>query len=79
MPETIWNGMPIGAYQPGFMYPFGHPYHHDNFLFNGASIGVYQRMSLSSRMCSEYLLSKIVAGFAYPVGHPYYGFGGIMY
>jgi len=27
---------------PGFDYPYGHPYHHSNFQYNGAPLGAYQ-------------------------------------
>eukprot|EP01110_Echinostelium_bisporum_P011550 TRINITY_DN54_c0_g1_i1.p3 TRINITY_DN54_c0_g1~~TRINITY_DN54_c0_g1_i1.p3 ORF type:complete len:98 (-),score=29.55 TRINITY_DN54_c0_g1_i1:75-332(-) len=39
---TIYNGAPLGHYQPMYAYPVGHPYHHSNFHYMGQPIGAYQ-------------------------------------
>jgi len=41
-PTTVYNGAPVGYYQPNYAYPDGHPYHHSNFQYNGAPLGAYQ-------------------------------------
>jgi len=41
-PQTMWNGMEVGYYQPGYAYPMGHPYHYDNHYYNGSPLGAFQ-------------------------------------
>jgi len=41
-PTTLYQGQPIGNYDPAFNYAADHPYHHSHFQFNNQPLGQYQ-------------------------------------